>query len=453
MKTQMDTHNLDNLRSVLKMTATIPHVSEIDYNSLMEHANDLSFMLDKNGQIVFSNRATEDLASSSCELLTGRHFLDLVRAEDRPRVERYLEQALSGVETPPYDLAFPTAEGNSQILEFKIEPIFKDDEVIGIQGICRNVTALRMAEQQSAFLLDAVEQSSEGIALSDLDGNIFYINKAFARMHGFSYEELVGRNLSSLKSLTEGLSLQESEGVGKGKEEIAVEIWHMRKDGTLFPAETRYRKIRDRDGKLIGSLRALRDLSELKEAYEALKKANEKLERRVEERTHQLKENNTTLMAEVGERKRAERELEIKAKNLEEMNTALKVLLENRAAEKTELEDKILTNIHQLIRPYFEKIRKTKLNEEQRTMLEIMESNLEEVSSSFSHKLSSTYLNLTPTEIQVADLIKQGKNTKEIAELMRLSWKTIKGHRKNIRTKLKIKNQKTNLRSYLLSLG
>ena len=158
-------------------------------------------------------------------------------------------------------------------------------------------------------------------------------------------------------------------------------------------------------------------------------------------------------MAEVGERKRAERELEIEAKNLEEMNTALKVLLENRAAEKTELEDKILTNIHQLIRPYFEKIRKTKLNEEQRTMLEIMESNLEEVSSSFSHKLSSTYLNLTPTEIQVADLIKQGKNTKEIAELMRLSWKTIKGHRKNIRTKLKIKNQKTNLRSYLLSLG
>jgi DNA-binding CsgD family transcriptional regulator len=72
--------------------------------------------------------------------------------------------------------------------------------------------------------------------------------------------------------------------------------------------------------------------------------------------------------------------------------------------------------------------------------------------SPFAQSLTSVYPGPTPTEIQVANLIKQGKTTKDIVELSNLSPRTIEFHRDNIRTKLRIKNKKINLRSYLLSL-
>jgi DNA-binding CsgD family transcriptional regulator len=66
--------------------------------------------------------------------------------------------------------------------------------------------------------------------------------------------------------------------------------------------------------------------------------------------------------------------------------------------------------------------------------------------------LSSKYLKLTPTEIRVANLVKEGKTTKDIAEIMNLAKKTIDSYRENIRRKLGLKNKKTNLRTHLLSV-
>ncbi len=142
--------------------------------------------------------------------------------------------------------------------------------------------------------------------------------------------------------------------------------------------------------------------------------------------------------------------MEIQKSNLEEANIAMQVLLDKRQEDKKEMEDNVLTNVKEMTAPYFKKIRKTKLNDQQKAILSILESYLNEIISPFVRKMSMKYLNLTPTEIEVANLIRHGINSKEIADIMNLSPRTIYNHRKNIRNKLRIKNKKTNLRSHLL---
>ena len=161
-----------------------------------------------------------------------------------------------------------------------------------------------------------------------------------------------------------------------------------------------------------------------------LQEAHDMLEQRVEERTQELR---------------------LKSESLEEMNTALKVLLKKREEDKNELEEKVIYNVKEMVQPFMEKLGRTRLDDRQRTFLEILESNLNDIVAPFAKKLSTRYLNLTPSEIQIANLVKHGKTTKEIAELLHLSTRTIESHRDSIRKKLGIKNQKANLRTHLMS--
>ena len=150
--------------------------------------------------------------------------------------------------------------------------------------------------------------------------------------------------------------------------------------------------------------------------------------------------------------KEREKELQIEARNLEEANVALKVLLKRRDEDKAELEDKVLLNTKGLVTPYLEKLKMSGLDKSQKDYLTILESSLNQLISPFLYRLSSNFANFTPTEIQVANLLKQGKTSKEIGELLNSSSRTIAFHRNNIRKKLGLKNKKTNLKSYLLSL-
>jgi DNA-binding CsgD family transcriptional regulator len=178
----------------------------------------------------------------------------------------------------------------------------------------------------------------------------------------------------------------------------------------------------------------------------------------VQERTRELSESSRALKAEVMERqqkekelKDREKELKIKSERLEEMNTALKVLLEQRDQDRKELEENILANVKELILPYVDKLRKSPLNDHQVSHLDVVESNLNNIISPFLRSLTSKYLNLTPRETQVATLIKEGKTSKDISEILTMSLAAVEFHRSNIRKKLGLRNKKANLQSHLSS--
>jgi PAS domain S-box-containing protein len=150
--------------------------------------------------------------------------------------------------------------------------------------------------------------------------------------------------------------------------------------------------------------------------------------------------------------KASERELKARTERLSELNTALEVLLKKREADRVEVEEKILINARSLILPYLDKLKSSRMDARQRVYLELMESNINEILSPLSRRMSRHFMNFTPLEIQVANLVKVGKTTKDIASILVLSARTIESVRYAIRRKLGIKKKRANLRSYLLSI-
>ncbi len=150
--------------------------------------------------------------------------------------------------------------------------------------------------------------------------------------------------------------------------------------------------------------------------------------------------------------KAREKELKERTESLSEVNTALEVLLQKREADRLEMEDKMMTNAKSLILPYLEKLKTSRMDDRQRVYLNLVESNLNEIISPLSRRMSRHYLHFTPAEIQVANLVKQGKTTKDVARILGLSTRTIEAVRYTIRRKLGIKKKRANLRSYLLAI-
>jgi DNA-binding NarL/FixJ family response regulator len=176
------------------------------------------------------------------------------------------------------------------------------------------------------------------------------------------------------------------------------------------------------------------------------------LEGTIRRKTHSLRESNKKLEAEIRERAAIADELIEKSDSLLELNTALEVILNKREKDKEGLEEKIMLNIKDRIRPFINKLNNSNLTDKQRSYLQTIETNLKDLTSSFSKSLSSVNLNLTPSEIQVASLIRNGNSSKEIGTILHISEKTVETHRKNIRKKLGITSRSENLRTILLSL-
>jgi PAS domain S-box-containing protein len=171
------------------------------------------------------------------------------------------------------------------------------------------------------------------------------------------------------------------------------------------------------------------DVSERRKTEEELAGYRERLEALVKERT---------------------RELEDKTHVLEELNAATRVLLRHREEDRKELEERFVANIKNLLLPYAEKLKGTRMDERQKSYLAIMQAHLDEVLSPLVRTIQ--HHNLTPTEAQVASLIKDGRTTKEIAAILEVATSSIDTHRKSIRKKFGLSNAKVNLQSHLRSI-
>jgi len=154
----------------------------------------------------------------------------------------------------------------------------------------------------------------------------------------------------------------------------------------------------------------------------------------------------------ITERNQAQVRAELQAEELKNTNTALRVLLKQVNENKTEMESKVLDNFTRLVNPYLDLLEEHLAHTRQQEYVKVIQENIKKITSSFSVNLSSSYLGLSPREIQVADLVRQGRSNKEASNILNVSVNAVEFHRNNLRKKLGLQNKKINLRTYLLSM-
>jgi PAS domain S-box-containing protein len=379
--------------------------------------------------------------SESLDKIIGRKCHKVFQKRDRPCPWCKIGQVIKTGEvvnemTTPDD---PREKLTKKPLNIYVCPLKgKDGHIIGALELATDISSIRKADRERKKAQESLRESEQRIRallnsstesafLMNSRGIVLASNETTAHRLGKSVDELIGTNVYDLvpKKISKQRRQQVDEVIRSRKPLRFEDEYNERiLDHSVYP-------ILDERGRVIQLAVFTRDITRQKRAEESLKQAHEQLERRVEERTAELARSKG---------------------HLEELNTALRVLLKKREEDKTELEEKVLSNAKDLVLPYLEKLKNTSLDANQKVYVGILESNLLDIISPFSHRLSSKYLGLTPTQIQVANLVKGGKATKEIAQLMHLSPRTVECHRENIRKRLGIKNTKANLRTCLSSI-
>ncbi|OPX98385.1 MAG: DNA-binding transcriptional activator UhpA [Syntrophorhabdus sp. PtaB.Bin047] len=146
---------------------------------------------------------------------------------------------------------------------------------------------------------------------------------------------------------------------------------------------------------------------------------------------------------------RAQARLVMKSAQLRGVNATLKVLLKSRHDGQVEMESSITDNINRLVLPFVEELKRCHHDAHSMACVEMIEGNIRNIVSPFMHDLTTRYDGLTVREVQIIDLVKNGKSTKEIAHTLRISQSAVNFHRNNIRRKLGITNKRINLPTYL----
>jgi len=193
-------------------------------------------------------------------------------------------------------------------------------------------------------------------------------------------------------------------------------------------------------------------------AEEELSRYKEHLEKIVENRTTELRAANTKLQREITERKKAEKELsnsklrlQKKKSALEQKNIALREVIAQIELEKERIKDNIQANIDIVASPILEKLKteKTSLGKDVFKYVNLLQYHLKKLTSSFGSKLTEQRLKLTPREIEICNMVKGGLTSKDISNLLSISYRTVEKHRRNIRKKIGISNKNINLTSFL----
>ncbi|MDP2901516.1 MAG: PAS domain S-box protein [Methylovulum sp.] len=412
----------------LRRTQTALEASRDRYLQLYEFAPVGYLTLTGDGLIMEANLTSATLLGVERKKMLKRRFASYIAPKDSDRWYRFVLQTKEGC-NKNLELTLHRADGTCF------------DALLSCQcgtAQIRRITLTDISERKQAEtelrIAAAAFESQDGIIVTDDHKTILRVNQAFFRITGFSAQEAVGRTPFFLRSGVHDQDFYQAigtslvlDGYWKG------EIWDKRKNGEIFPAWLTITAIFDENRCLTHYVGSFTEITALKQAEKVLLKARKRLERQVAS---------------------TREELENIKENSSEISTALSVVLKYRETDKSDAQRAFSQEMEQTILPFMKKLKNADTDDGQKLLIHILESNLQHLMKTYGRatSLPALYSQLTPTEAQVASMIRQGLSTKLIASTLNLAQGTIGIHRKHIRKKLGLDNTATNLVSYLLSM-
>jgi PAS domain S-box-containing protein len=420
--------------------------SRDNYHELYDFAPVGYFTLDEKALIRQVNLTGADLLGMHRSKLINTNFYHYILPDFQDDFYFHCKQIFKSKTKQTFDLKLVKLDGT--IFDARLDCIAAKDKVgasrqfrTAVADITERVQAKEVLQESEEKFRLMFNQMVSASALFEVifnkrgrpvDYRYIEVNPAFEHNTGKKKDQVIGKTLLEVFPDTERYWLQSFEKVALNSNPIEIENYHKGLNKYFHVSG-----FMPKDGQVAVTFV---DKTDRMRIEKALQEAHDDLEKRVKARTLELQEVN--------------KQLKMKATSLSETNTALKVLLQQREADKIELEEKVLLNAKLLISPYLEKLKNRRiLGAKEKGYLDIVESNLNEIISPFVRSISAKFFKLSPTEMQVINLIRQGRTTKEIAETMNVATSTIDFHRNRIRKKIGIKNKPINLSTYLSSLS
>ena len=261
--------------------------SEAQKNAILNGITTNIALVDKDQKILWANKAAAHSANKQAEDMVGHHCYSFWGDPAKP------------CENCPAFKTFQTGQSEQKVVQTpdgriwdeRGEPVFDAaGNVIAVVEIAQDITLRMQAEEALKELNLAVEQSRDGIAFADMDGYVRFSNTAWARMHGYRVEELIGRHLSIFhtpEQLETDVIPFNQYALANGSQE--GEVGHVRKDGTTFPTWMSSTVVKDQGQKATGWLGIARDITDIKLAEEALRTKNIEMERFTYSVSHDLR--------------------------------------------------------------------------------------------------------------------------------------------------------------------
>lgn len=277
------------------------------------------------------------------------------------------------------------------------------------------------------LLKKAIDASASSIVIADArkrDMPLIFINRAFEKITGYAAQDILGRNCRFIQGKDRKQpGTRVIRAAIRRHKPCHVLLRNYKKNGELFWNELYLSPVFGGDGKLTHYIGVQTDVTDRVQAEEKLKEYKAQLEGLVKRQTQ----------------------------SLEEKNIALKEMLSQLDSEKKALEEKIAANVDSILLPLVERLRRKGGRPLARPM-QMLENSLREMTSGFGRGLERKLYRLTAREMEVCHLIKQGMTTKDIADFLNTSLKTVDNQRNTIRRKLGILKKNINLPSFLRTI-
>ncbi len=262
--------------------------SELQYRTLFQNAPIGIGLTTKDGQILTCNDYMCQITGYSKEEIDKVDVVAVyLNSEDRTQLLKYLNAHKS---IQDYDVQLKRKDGTAFWASLNIAPLTLSGDTIFLTMI-RDINDHKKKEDQIRTLSSAVEQSIDGIAIGNMESTLTYVNDAFAQMHGYTPQEMVGMNVVHLHNEEQMNEYRRKMDQVKEKGSWMGEIGHIRKDGQPFPTYMAFTLLKDDRGNPAGVLEVIRDITDRKKAEEQIKASLKEKEILLREIHHRVKNN------------------------------------------------------------------------------------------------------------------------------------------------------------------